>query len=139
MSHAKASTRKRGRKAVPVLGAAGVSLSLVGGASAVTAASADTAAGNASVTHEITLAEEEIFDVSLATFYVFDKEGAGKPASRLRVAMGACGCGCQGCGGCGCWTGTYYDSSVFDPGHHLVKPAPKHGPAPRRKGAVKNP
>ena len=29
--------------------------------------------------HKIILREEEIFDVSLATFYVFDKESAGAP------------------------------------------------------------
>jgi hypothetical protein len=29
------------------------------------------------VTHEIPLGEEEIADVSLATFYVFDKENTG--------------------------------------------------------------
>ena len=59
----------------------------------------------------ITLSEEEISDVSLATFYVFDKETAGafRPGV-LRLAMGA---GCAGCGGCGCWTGTYYTSPVL--------------------------
>ena len=66
--------------------------------------------------HEITLAEEEISDVSLATFYVFDKENAGafRPGV-LRLTMGGGGgcAGCAGCGGCGCWTGTYYTSPVF--------------------------
>ena len=45
--------------------------------------------------HEITLGEEEIADVSLATFYVFDKENAGLSRHSERLA-------------CGCWTGTYY-------------------------------
>jgi len=31
----------------------------------------------AGVSHEIILREEEIFDVTLASFYVFDKERAG--------------------------------------------------------------
>jgi hypothetical protein len=31
---------------------------------------------NAGVSHEITLREEEVCDVSLATFHAFDKEGA---------------------------------------------------------------
>jgi len=59
--------------------------------------------------------EEEISDVSLGTFYVFDKEPTGqpRPAQHLRLARcgggygrgcvrpGACGGGCGGCGGCG--------------------------------------
>ncbi|MGZ3323564.1 MAG: hypothetical protein ACXU9C_21680, partial [Xanthobacteraceae bacterium] len=70
-----ASTRKRVTKTVPVLGAAGLTFSLVGGASAAVAPTQDQprtpslAPGQA-----ITLGEEEIADVSLATFYVFDKE-----------------------------------------------------------------
>ena len=51
--------------AVPLLTAAGLSLSLASGAPAATVGPA---------AHEITLGEEEISDVSLATFYVFDKE-----------------------------------------------------------------
>ena len=60
------------------------------------------------------LGEEEISDVSLATFYVFDKENTGPPqlAQKLRVARcgRGCGCGrggaCGGCGGCaGCGGG----------------------------------
>jgi hypothetical protein len=66
MSQPKASKQKRRACAVPLLGAAGLSLSLASGASAVTP--------NIGVGHEITLGEEEISDVSLATFYVFDKE-----------------------------------------------------------------
>jgi hypothetical protein len=57
------------------------------------------------------LSEEEIADVSLATFYVFDKEHAGTPYIGEKVAQkcggcrrcGGCGRGCRcGCGGCGC-------------------------------------
>jgi hypothetical protein len=116
MSRAKqGAQRKRRGKAVPVLGAAGLSLTLASGASAATEAPvADVLTHNAGVSHEIALSEEEISDVSLATFYVFDKENAGafRPGV-LRLAMGAGGCaGCAGWGGCGCWTGTYYTSPV---------------------------
>ena len=52
------------RKVVPVLGAAGLSLSLVGGASAAGAQVADALTHKAVVSHEITLGEEEIADVS---------------------------------------------------------------------------
>jgi hypothetical protein len=115
------SKRKRIKEAVPVLGAVGVSLSLATGASASTSAPTldlPSRDNTAAARPTITLSEEEISDVSLGTFYVFDKENAG--ASRLgeQVAWGCrgcrgCGCrgcrgcfracrGCGGCGGCGC-------------------------------------
>src|SRR5262245_48035112 len=57
------------------LGAAGLSLALTSGAHAATdGTSADRPTLNTLVSQEITLAEEEISDVSLSTFYVFDKE-----------------------------------------------------------------
>jgi hypothetical protein len=69
------SKRKRRSKVVPVLGAAGLSLSLASGASAATETPVvDVLTQNPGVGHEITLREEEIADVSLATFYVFNKE-----------------------------------------------------------------
>ena len=48
---------------------------------------------------EITLGDEEVSDVSLATFHVLDKENAaeGRRLSRKNPGGGACG----GCGG-GC-------------------------------------
>jgi hypothetical protein len=69
--------RKRGAKVVPVLGAAGL-LSLAGGASAATGGAplADLPTQNTYPTHEIILGEEELSDVSLSSFYVFDKESA---------------------------------------------------------------
>jgi hypothetical protein len=106
MAHAKqASKRKRRRTALPAWGVAGLSLSLAGSASAATNGPAtdipswDTAAG-----HEIILGEEEISDVSLATFYVFDRENAGASEYGLGLKLarggGGCGRGCGGCGGC---------------------------------------
>jgi hypothetical protein len=71
------SKRKRRSKAVPFLGAAGLSLSLASGASAATESPVvDVLTQNAGAGHEITPREEEISDVSLATFYVFNKERA---------------------------------------------------------------
>jgi hypothetical protein len=76
-------------KAIPILGAAGLSLTMTSGVSAAAGPTPNTPASNAAVSQEITLREDEISDVSLATFHVFDNENqAGK---RL-----ACGCG----GGC---------------------------------------
>ncbi len=118
----KPSKRTRTKEAVPVLGLVGVSLSLAGGVSAANAAAVPDTLSNEKVPlpgREITLNEEEVADVSLGTFYVFDKENAGTP--RLQLARGCrcggcrgcrgcgrgCGCGGCGCGGCSCcwWWG----------------------------------
>ena len=93
--------RSRVKKALPVLGLAGVSFSLAGGASA-SAPTADTPSQNTSPRQEVFLGEEELSDVSLATFYVFDKENAAKPRLGPQVAWWNCGCGGCRCGGCGC-------------------------------------
>jgi hypothetical protein len=45
------------------------------------------------LSHEITLYEEEISDVSLGTFYVFDKQKVGIRRHGLKFAQGG-GCGC---------------------------------------------
>jgi len=100
MPRVKASKQKRVTKAVPALGAAGLTFSLVGGASAAVAPANDEAlTSNYSPNHQITLGEEEIADVSLATFYVFDKESADAARNGVQVAWG---CRCGGCRGCGC-------------------------------------
>jgi hypothetical protein len=84
------SKRDRRSKAVPLLGAAGLSLTLTSGVSAAAVPTPNTPGRNAAVSQEITLREDEISDVSLATFHVFDKEN--QTAKRL-----ACGCGGGGC------------------------------------------
>jgi hypothetical protein len=109
----RSSKNKRRSKALPALGFAGVSLSMASGACASTGeARANTPPTAQSQSHEVFLGDEEISDVSLATFYVFDKENAGAPplAQQLRLARGGCGgCGCHGggggCGGGGCRCG----------------------------------
>ena len=56
---------------------------------------------NTAANCEINLSGEEIADVSLATFYVFDTENAARRGQRLVPGGGGCGggCGCsQGCG-----------------------------------------
>jgi hypothetical protein len=91
------------RRALPALGFAGVSFSMASGAASTSEALANTpppSQGN-----ELFLGEEELSDVSLATFYVFDKENTGAPplAEQLRLARGGQCVGCVGyaCGGCG--------------------------------------
>lgn len=102
----KTSKRKRARKVLPALGVAGVSLAMTGGASASTPMAADAQAqNNTSPRHEIFLGEEEISDVSLSTFYVFDKENAARPQLGEKVAAWGCRCGGCRCGGCRCGRG----------------------------------
>jgi hypothetical protein len=102
MSQAKrASKGKRPSKAVSVLGIAGASLAASTGGSLADIPAADIPSQNTAPFQFITLGEEEISDVSLATFHLFDKEGLGTPRSGIiQLARGGCGCG-HGCGGCG--------------------------------------
>ena len=112
------SKRKRVSKAaMPALGAAGLTFGLVGGASASTTPTADAPQKlNLGPTQAVTLGEEEIADVSLATFHLFDKENNGSAIQQMAwgcrcggcraCRCGGCGCrcgGCGGCGGCGVW------------------------------------
>jgi hypothetical protein len=100
MAHAKqASKRKRRRIALPILGAAGASLAM-GGASA-TVPTANLPSQDKAPLPVITLDEEEIFDINLATFYVFDKENDGTSQLAEKVAARGCG-GCRGCAATGC-------------------------------------
>jgi hypothetical protein len=80
---------------------------MAGAASAATggAAVADVPAQNAIPQHQLFLGEEEISDVSLSTFYVFDKENAATTNPGVKTAWG-CRCGGCRCGGCRCgWRG----------------------------------
>jgi hypothetical protein len=109
-----ASRGKRVAKAaVPALGAAGLTFGLAGGAAAATNPAADAPQKlNFVPSQTVTLGEEEIADVSLATFHLFDKEQGGAVQQmawgcrcggcRGCRCGGGCGCRCGGCGGCGC-------------------------------------
>ena len=93
-----ASKQKRTSKAAAakMLGAAGLGLSLMGGASASTTPTADIPQPDkTSPNQRFILGEEEMADVSLATFHLFDRENVG---SAIQLARG---CGCGGCHGCG--------------------------------------
>jgi len=97
MSRTKHNSKRAPRsKAMPVLSAAGLSLTLASGASyANLAPSSDSMTRNAAANCEIILREEEIFDQSLATFHVFDNESARPPrAGERRMTFGGGGC-CQ--------------------------------------------
>jgi hypothetical protein len=123
-----ASKRKLRTKVVPVIGA-GLSLSLASGVSAATGGpSSNLLTQNAAVSHELTLLEEEICDVTLATF--FDRESGRTFRRPVRLAAGG------GCGGCGCTcsigdvTGPDYAAptvgSNFNPPRYSIEPAYKH-------------
>lgn len=104
MSRVKQASKRKSvaRAAVPALGAAGLTFSLAGSAAASAVPAVDTPQKlNFSPSQAVTLGEEEIADVSLATFHLFDKEEVG---NFVQVARGCGGCrGCHGCGGCrGC-------------------------------------
>src|ERR1700758_2035624 len=98
--------RKRSKIALPAWGAAGMSLAMASGASAAVAPTADTAPKGTALTPVTVLGEEEIADVSLGTFYVFDKElgGTSHLGEGMRLAAGCRGGGGGGCrgGGGGC-------------------------------------
>jgi hypothetical protein len=120
---ARTKKKTRVKAALPVLGAAGLTFSMVGGASAAVAPNDASQSLNYSPNSQITLGEEQIADVSLATFYVFDKEGsAAAKDGNIQLAKGCgghggghgCGrgggrggrgCGGRGCGGGGCGVG----------------------------------
>jgi len=100
MSHGKRNSKRRnskrkGRtKALTILGVAGA-LSLAGGSSgAGVGPPGDTLTANSA-----TLVEEEISDVSLSTFFVFDHENAGASRPGLQLAQRTRRPS-QGCGGC---------------------------------------
>jgi hypothetical protein len=109
-----ASKRKRLIKAagVPALGAVGLGLSLVGSASALALADLPQSL-NTTPNQHFVLDEEEMADVSLATFHVFDKENGTRGFTKVAYGCGGCatcrgcsrGCGCRGCGWGGCGYG----------------------------------
>src|SRR5262249_47027139 len=119
----RSSIAMRRSKALPALGFAGMSLSMASGACASTSeASANTSLPPQK--HEILLGEEEISDVSLATFYVFDKENDGsRPLiQKPRLALGGgggCGCGCSL--GCAYWPQPPQPPKATQPTQHRKK------------------
>jgi hypothetical protein len=100
-----ASKRKRTTKfaAAKALGAAGLGFSLMGSATASAVPTSDTPRPeNTSTDLRFVLGEEEMADVSLATFHLFDRENVG--GGNVQVAWRGCG-GCGGCRGCGGFRG----------------------------------
>jgi hypothetical protein len=131
MSRAKEASRpKRTRKTLPVLGAAGLSLSLASGASmASPAPSPDSMTRSAAENCELILHEEEIFEQSLATFHVFDKDRArsSRAGERPIAFGGAC---CQfaclgGQSGTGSESPPALGSNAYSPAPRPIRPTHK--------------
>ena len=99
MTQARRSSKRKRGKAAFVLGAAGVSLAMTGAASATA-----TNVPSQDNARQFFLGEEEISDVSLATFHIFDRENPSL-SQDIKEARGGCGrCGggggrCAGGGG----------------------------------------
>lgn len=122
MARASKSKKITAKDAVPAVGIVGLSLSMAGTASAGTGGLA-TNVPQQGPDSEITagLHEEEVADISLATFYIFDKENAAGALEGAEQHAGIiirrCRCGCRcncrcgwrrcrcGCGGCRCGCG----------------------------------
>jgi hypothetical protein len=102
-----AARQKRTTKAAAMtVGAAG--LGLVGSASASAIPTTDIAqSDNTSPNARLVLGEEEMADVTLATFHLFDKEHIGIGVQEVAVVVRGCGgCrGCRACRGCRVWRG----------------------------------
>jgi hypothetical protein len=87
---------KRPSKVVSVAGIAGAFL-----ASSTSESVADIRPQSMTPFPVLNLGEEEISDVSLATFHFVDGESLETPLPRVQLARGGCGGGCGGCGGHG--------------------------------------
>ena len=100
---------KRPGKVVSVAGIAGGALL----ASSTSGSVADVPPQSLAPFQALNLGEEEISDVSLATFHFVDGESLDTSLPRVQLARGGCGGGCGGCGGhggcggrgCGCGGG----------------------------------
>ena len=94
MPYTKVATQRKCRtKAVPVLGVVGFSFSLATGAPAAVGTIKPDPATSAPVAEQV-MDEEQISDVSLATFHMMDNESGnpGRPRTRPTVvSQGACG------------------------------------------------
>ena len=100
MTQARRSSKRKRGKAALVFGAAGVSLAMTGVASATAPATNVPLQDNI---RQFILGEEEISDVSLATFHIFDRENPSL-SQDIKEARGGCGrCGGGGgrCAGAG--------------------------------------
>ena len=122
--------------AATVLGTAGLGLSLGGSASANTIPTADfPQSQNIPPNQRFVLGEEEMADVSLATFHLFDKGIDRSDMQQLAyVVRRGCG-GCRGCRGCACVAALCVDA-VAARGARLRRLLRKLGTVPHMLGST---
>ena len=101
MSQVRRAKTKRSKTALSVFGLAGISLAATTAATTNESLAGMPSPATAPV-QAFTLGEEEISDVTLATFHLFDKDSVEQSRSLLHLTAcrGGCGCGGRGCGGC---------------------------------------
>src|SRR3954469_3249426 len=104
MARAKQASRRSRSKALPMWGAAGMSLAMASGASAAVVPGEK--APSQTRLPVVTLGEEELSDVTLSKFFVYDREATASSKLGLQFAQRCgggrgCGGGCRGCGGAG--------------------------------------
>ena len=95
--------------AAAAAGAVGLGLSLAGSASASSLPAADISqTDNHLASQRFVLGEEEMADVGLSTFHLFDKKQGTAGLTQMARGCGGCrgcrgcrGCAARGCGGCG--------------------------------------
>src|SRR6201997_2936242 len=87
---------KRPSKVLSVAGIAGAFL-----ASSTSRSMANVPPQSMAPFQALKLGEEEISDVTLATFHFVDGESQDTTLPRVQLARGGCGGGCGGCGGRG--------------------------------------
>ena len=88
----------RGKSALPA-GVVGLTLTLAGAACAGSAHASAKAEIDTAKVRAIDLAEVELFEVTLASFQPFDREGVAPRAGDGRIREAYCR-GCRGCRGC---------------------------------------
>jgi hypothetical protein len=118
--------RKRRTNAVPVL--AGLSLSLASGPAAAIGGVSQDPAISAPIARQV-MGEEEIFDIRLTTFHVFDGESANAPRTRPTISGG-----CGSFGACG--ADLYYPQNspaVGGPVYQTPRPLRPRPTRPTRK------
>jgi hypothetical protein len=116
--------RKRRTNTVPVL--AGLSLSLASGPAAAIGGVSQDPAISAPIAPQV-MDEEEIFDIRLTTFHVFDGESANAPRTRPLIVGAACGA---------CGAGLYYPQNppaVGGPVYQTPRPLRPRPTRPTRK------
>src|SRR5215203_2378700 len=108
MATMKQNRRRKRTIAVPLVGAVGASMAVAGGAYAtgVVGSPSGPSLKNDVPGPQINLSEEEISDVNLGTFFVFDRENLeeyGEQYAQRGCSVGVRACrACAGCSGCSC-------------------------------------